>query len=637
MRRFLATLSVILSAAIIHAAPPPFGQWEATGDASLWIDRQGSQGDQMTVLGFEGDTLLNSYTAADGDESTGTLRSPAFVLNADWMNFLIGGGDQPTSLTMNLIVDGIVVRSATGHDSEVLRWESWNISAWRGSQAILEIRDNSTLRWGHILIDEIMQEETPRMKNFQNPDINTAMNSLMRVIEQVADDPTRPAFHFHPPALWINDPNGPIFHDGFYHIFYQHNPFGDLWGPMHWGHARSRDLVRWEHLPIALAPEDGESGVWSGSAFIGPNGVPKLFYTSIRDGKPANLYAEQHVAVPVGPELIHWERHPANPILLPEDHPGFTVEEWRDPFLFRHGADTFMVLAARIIEGDSTSSGVILYRAKDDTLLDWEFAGIPFRKELQNEGIFECPNLFQIDGKWCLILSAPGWQTEYFIGDFDPVEPRFTVHNQGTLDIGGEYFYAPNTLINDPLGRLILWGWIRQFPESRGWNGALTIPRELYLTPTGTLGQRPIADLDKLRGAEIPMNPSGKNPDGIHLPPTSEFHLSGIDRPTLLSIQEKHSGFALEISVEENAVAIDGNSHELSPSAEWEIRGFLDRSVLEVFINEEIVLTKVLSLPEKTAPEFRLLPPAATSNAQAWTMNPITQPINFSPYFTIEE
>ena len=71
---------------------------------------------------------------------------------------------------------------------------------------------------------------------------------------RAASDPTRPAYHFHPPAGWMNDPNGTIYHSGWYHLFYQHNPFGDRWGSIHWGHARSRDLVRWEHLPIALGP-----------------------------------------------------------------------------------------------------------------------------------------------------------------------------------------------------------------------------------------------------------------------------------------------------------------------------------------------------------------------------------------------
>jgi beta-fructofuranosidase len=106
---------------------------------------------------------------------------------------------------------------------------------------------------------------------------------------QVSDS-SRPQFHFRPAAGWLNDPNGPLFWRGWYHVFYQHNPFGETWGNIHWGHARSRDLVRWEHLPIALAPlaDRGERHCFSGCAAIAGNDRPVLLYTSIGRASPNN-------------------------------------------------------------------------------------------------------------------------------------------------------------------------------------------------------------------------------------------------------------------------------------------------------------------------------------------------------------
>ena len=159
--------------------------------------------------------------------------------------------------------------------------------------------------------------------------------SVREAARRVEDDPTRPVFHVLPPAQWINDPNGPLFYNGEYHLFYQHNPYGDRWGHMHWGHVRSKDLVHWEHLPIALWPSKakGEEHVFSGSAVIDRDGKPMLFYTSIGGRLP-----EQWAAVPEDDGLIKWKKHPANPILTEALHGDVKVHEWRDPFLFREGA-----------------------------------------------------------------------------------------------------------------------------------------------------------------------------------------------------------------------------------------------------------------------------------------------------------
>src|SRR6516164_2213201 len=135
--------------------------------------------------------------------------------------------------------------------------------------------------------------------------------------EKLATDPQRPRYHFLPPANWMNDPNGPLQWKGEYHLFYQYNPNGAFWGNMHWGHARSKDLAHWEHLPIALWPSKskGEEHVFSGCSTLTPDGRVMLIYTSIGKRLP-----EQWAALPEDDDLIRWRKHPANPILTEALH-----------------------------------------------------------------------------------------------------------------------------------------------------------------------------------------------------------------------------------------------------------------------------------------------------------------------------
>src|SRR5215472_7642889 len=133
--------------------------------------------------------------------------------------------------------------------------------------------------------------------------------------EKLATDPQRPRYHFMPAANWMNDPNGPLQWKGEYHLFYQYNPNGAFWGTMHWGHARSKDLVHWEHLPIALAPTPGgpdKGGVFSGSAFVN-QGVPTLVYTGVDP---------EVQCLATSADIIHWTKFNANPVIAgpPPEH-----------------------------------------------------------------------------------------------------------------------------------------------------------------------------------------------------------------------------------------------------------------------------------------------------------------------------
>src|ERR1044072_45025 len=151
-----------------------------------------------------------------------------------------------------------------------------------------------------------------------------AMASAREAVAKGKEDPNRPLYHYRAPAQWMNDPNGPIYSGGRDHVFYQFNPYGARWGNMHRGHSRSRDLVNWEDLPVALWPSKskGEEHVYSGSCFPGPDG-PIAFYTSIGASRPS----EQWAAIPEDKDLLKWRKAPLNPILKS------ALKEWRDPFV----------------------------------------------------------------------------------------------------------------------------------------------------------------------------------------------------------------------------------------------------------------------------------------------------------------
>lgn len=329
------------------------------------------------------------------------------------------------------------------------------------------------------------------------------MNSLRGASAWAARDPMRPRFHFRPPALWMNDPNGPIWHGGWYHMLYQHNPFGDRWSDMHWGHARSRDLVTWEHQPVALLPteERGEEGVWSGCTAVDDQGRVKILYTSIRRGQPARDYAEQWVAVAENDDLVTWDRGGRNPVHTPSNNGSEHIREWRDPFVFDHGGHggaRWMVLGGNVEIAPGRPRGcVALYRALDGSLERWQYRGPLFVHPDADVENIEMPVFFPLGHGFALIISPPHLR-EWFVGDFDGQTGQFTPRERGVLNWGAP-FYAPAGL-RDARGRWVMWGWVRGWPEGRGWSRCLTLPRVVSLSRQGRVQTRPLPELARLRG-----------------------------------------------------------------------------------------------------------------------------------------
>jgi beta-fructofuranosidase len=466
-----------------------------------------------------------------------------------------------------------------------------------------------------------------------NDAIARATAAVQAATPRAQVDPLHPIFHLTSPAQWMNDPNGPIFYQGYYHLFYQLNPFSDESGPRalrYWGHVRSHDLVKWEHLPIAIAPSQdlGEESIWSGCCTVNGTGQPMIFYTSIGLGKSAFDQAEQWAALGDA-DLIHWQKFPANPVLSEAVNDGTKIYDWRDPFVFHDGQKTFLVAGGHLAKNGGAA--VNIYEAENAALTQWKYRGVLFSPP--GAPTAECPNFFKLGREWVLFVSPYG-RVQYYIGSFDAAACRFTARTNGLLDYSPN-FYAPNTMLV-PDGRRLVWGWVNGFPDGRGWNGCLSLPRQLGLTRDGQLRQYPAPQLSQLRGKlaewnNIHLENSG---DTLVLPNTNTLEiLAEIDLTTAKSIELKIQGGAnvgrpVAVSFDGGKLQVLDTSAPLTfanGGRKLTLRIFVDRSVLEVFANETVCATKIISpLEANPTLEIRAEGGSATvKRIQAWPVKTI--------------
>lgn len=324
---------------------------------------------------------------------------------------------------------------------------------------------------------------------------------------QTRNDRWYPTFHIAARAGWINDPNGLCYFQGRHHVFFQHHPAGTEWGPMHWGHVSSEDLLTWRREAIALAPSfPGDAdGVFSGSAVVDDDGVLNLIYTGNAwgPGGPDSEGSRQCQMLATSTDGVTFEKQGV--IIESPDKADF-----RDPKVWRESGVWQMVVAAR---SDENRGQVWRYSSSD--LRNWTFERIEYEDPDPNVYMLECPDLFELDGKWVLIYSPMttarstgyasrnGHNCGYVIGDWS-LEEGFTPETDFTPIDWGHEFYAPQTYLA-PDGRRIMYGWMGGFTvplasqAHDGWSGQLTVPRELSIGPDGLLRAVPVSECDELR------------------------------------------------------------------------------------------------------------------------------------------
>jgi beta-fructofuranosidase len=428
----------------------------------------------------------------------------------------------------------------------------------------------------------------------------------------LAADPHRPQYHFLPPCNWMNDPNGVIQWKGQYHLFYQHNPTGALWGNMHWGHAVSPDLIHWSDLPIALAPAPDSpdaTGCFSGCAV--DNGVPTLIYTGTTGQR--NEIQTQCLATSRD-DLLTWEKYLHNPVLSEVPAEARQTSDFRDPFVWKDSDRWYMVVASRIAERGGV---VFLYRSRD--LREWEYLHPLLTGADRSEGVlWECPNFFPLGDQWVLIVSAAhtGEKTDsvfYFVGEYK--DERFTPAYRGILDYG--CVYAPLSFVDDQRRRL-LFGWIREerpneVIQRAGWAGVQTIPRVLSLDADNHLRMMLVPELESIRGKHhhceaITLDqPISLDSVGTSLDILAEFEVeSGGNCGLILAcatagdegIYVRYDTAAQRLIVEKRSPSLDAVGvplreapHPLTAGETLKLRILFDGSVIEIIANDRTSLS----------------------------------------------
>ncbi len=324
-----------------------------------------------------------------------------------------------------------------------------------------------------------------------------------------------PAFHVTGGIGWINDPNGFAPFNGEYHLFYQYYPYDTKWGPMHWGHAKTKDFIHWEQLPAALAPDTDcdKDGVWSGGAVETPDGKHLLMYTGQRCVRRANgkveAYQTQCIAIGDG---VNYEKYEGNPVITGDQLPeGGSVHDFRDPHIWREDGMYYVVLGNRTAD---KSGSILLYKSED--AIHWEFVNKVASCHNQYGKMWECPDLFELDGKHVLLTSPqemksvglefhPGNANIAIIGDLDETQHMLR-DNVQAVDYGLD-FYAMQTLKTYD-GRRVMIAWMQNWetsgsrPGDLRFMGQMTLPRELSIR-NGRLCQNPVREIENFRTQKI--------------------------------------------------------------------------------------------------------------------------------------
>lgn len=352
---------------------------------------------------------------------------------------------------------------------------------------------------------------------------------------QTASDYTEPfrnQFHFAPVANWMNDPNGMVYYEGEYHLFYQYYPDSTVWGPMHWGHAVSPDMVHWEHLPIALYPDEfghifsGSAVIdWENTSGLGSTENPPMvaIYTyHLMEGEKAGAidYQTQGIAYSLDKGRT-WTKYEGNPVL---ENPG--IKDFRDPKVaWNEVADKWIMTLAVL-------DHIRFYSSSN--LIDWDLES-EFGREIGNHGgVWEFPDLFKLpvkgtdEEKWVLLVSinpgAPngGSGTQYFVGEFDGknfiLDESFTPVMGESIWIGyGTDNYAGVSWSDIPKedGRRLFIGWMgnwqyAQVVPTESWRSAMTLPRSLGLKIQDEryiLTSTPVNELQAIKSASTVIDP----------------------------------------------------------------------------------------------------------------------------------
>lgn len=452
-------------------------------------------------------------------------------------------------------------------------------------------------------------------------------------VEQQKNIPesSRPVFHVSSPVGWINDPNGFSIYKKEYHLFYQYHPYTTQWGPMHWGHCKSKDFIRWEQLPAALAPDAifDSQGCFSGSA-VEEDGKHILLYTgfveeSNEDGSHT-VHQEQCVAIGDGIDYVKVENNPViTADMLPE---GSSFSDFRDPKIWKEDDIFYAIIGSRNEDG---SGQLALFQSEN--ALEWSFIKIIDKCMNEYGKMWECPDFFSLDGKQVIILSPQemkakdleyhnGNGTMCFIGTYDKKDKVFVRENNHAIDYGLD-FYAPQTLITED-GRRVMIGWMQSWdnyltPNYLNWSGMMTIPRELTQRD-GRLIQNPVNEITqyyKNKISYINHEINGKQRltgiIGRTIDITVELIESKCDMFHIVVAENQEYQTSISFDVKKNILLFNRNYSGLprdiicerkmvvkNQNGKLKLRILLDKYSVEIFTNDgEQAMTSLIYTPQE--------------------------------------
>jgi beta-fructofuranosidase len=425
-----------------------------------------------------------------------------------------------------------------------------------------------------------------------------------------------------PPANWMNDPDGFIRWGDTYHLFYQHNPNAPVWDRMHWGHASSKDLVSWTHLPIAMFPDRDydADGVWSGCC-IDHGGVPTIVYTGITQGVGGRI---EKVALATSDDrLLEWRKSASAVIDGPP--PGMPVIGFRDPFVFSDGQGGW-----QLILGSGTRAGggqILIYRSAD--LQEWRYAGVMLDQSrvgspLTKAPMWEFPQIVRLPGRDVVMFTPLDGKTQdvpvaiegLLVGD------EFKVDRVWAMD-GGPAYSSP-CVFNESSERSLAFSWLHELSSqatqlATGWSGVMSLPREFRLDAENRLIMAPAVEVLRLRRTgqrifddnTLDRDASFALPDG-----PIEIELAGDLRDRALRLcfydsaapTDDHEAvleLSFDMALGEMGLTVRSDARFCPDAPEVrgtvpvdgrlggkiEMRVFVDNSVVEVFANRHAVLT----------------------------------------------
>ena len=401
----------------------------------------------------------------------------------------------------------------------------------------------------------------------------------------------RPLSHITPSKGWINDPNGFIYFKGEYHLFAQHNPYKTEWGPMHWLHFVSKDLVNWKEVGVALkpdAPYDKEYGCFSGSSIVKDDKLYVL-YTGA-------LYGRQVQCLAISEDGYSFQKYSKNPIIGEKELPkGYLIQDFRDPKVFEKDGVYYVLLAARHKKGYSS---ILLYKSKD--LMEYKYVGvIKSFDNLTDDGMVECPDIIYQGDKCALIYSLQNARNEgekfqnrftiaYQVGKIDLAKAKFTpLGDEHELDKGFES-YASHTLSKDGKNYIVYWEstWVSNYPtQVEGYAGQLSLIKEVKIVDDKlVMDFLPNEKIDKIR---VQVN---EDVGELHL---NNLVISFDKRANKVTIERKEMDIAI---VDGNNTPIEKRYFYLKQMECVDIAYSYDNSCVELSFNNGEAFASLLNI-----------------------------------------